>query len=187
MDLTKIKAFNVDIEVDDDKLTNELMSIPEHKWTLGQDPYSGTTWKTLWLTVNKHDNFPDFKSAKSISHSEWSWDNSLHIPYIQSLVNNLPVKTVGMVRAFILNGPLVMHTDSNETTPNDMSFKMGLTIASELSDPMMLDGDLISDKNLFFDDSMKHGFPKSTGRQISIRIFGDFEYEKFKIGTVYER
>lgn len=187
MDLTKLKAFEVKVKVDEQSLSNELNSIPIDKWETGVDKISGTSWKTLWLTVNNTSVFNDFKSAKSITHSEWSWDTSLDIPYIKSLVSSLPVKTIGMVRAFILNGPLVMHVDSNDSTPEDLTYKLGLTIASELTDPMILDGEEIKEKHIFFDDSLKHGFPNSNGRQVSIRIFGDFEFEQFTIGKTYER
>lgn len=187
MDLTKLKAFQVNVNVDTAALSKELLAISEDKWTTGKDPLSGTSWKTLWLTVNSVSTFNDFKTAKTISHSEWTWDDNLDIPYIKSLVSSLPASTIGMVRAFVLEGPLVMHVDSNDTTPDDISYRMGLTIASELADPMMLGGDKISEKNVFFDDSFTHGFPESSGRQISIRVFGDFDYDKFSIGKTYER
>ena len=157
------------------------MLIPSSKWEIGIDKTSGHFWKSIFLTKNHFQVFNDFKSAKSIPHSAWYWDNELHIPYIQSLVEALPVKTIGMIRAFILDGPLVMHTDCNNTTPKDSSYRMGLTIASELQVPMSMPDIEITEKYVLFDDSVPHGFPKGNGRQISIRVFGDFDYDKFKI------
>jgi len=187
MDLTNLKAFEVYLDVDDKQLTQELLNLPEGKWETNTDPYSRTSWATVWLTTNPHKVFNDFKSAKTIPHSDWSWDSTLDISYIKSLVESLPIKTIGMVRAFILDGPLVSHVDSDSTTPDDISYSLGLTIASELNDPMVLDGTVIKEKYVFFNDSSKHGFPTSTGRQVSIRVFGDFDYEQFNIGNTYER
>jgi hypothetical protein len=186
MNLTDIKAIAVDIDVDDDLLTQELLAIPESNWTIDVDNQSGHYWKSIFLTKNSVQIFKDFKSAKSIPHSSWEWDDNLYIPYIKTLVSKLPVSTVGMIRAFILEGPLVMHTDSNDSTPNDDSYKMGLTIASKLDVPMSIAELSIAEKYVLFDDSVPHGFPTSTSQQISIRIFGDFDYGKFNIIKVYK-
>lgn len=186
MNFNEIKAIAVDIPVDDDRLTAELLSISEQKWNTGKDHYSGHLWKNIFLTQNIHKNFDDFKSAKLIAHSEWAWNLDLEIPYIKSLVESLPLKTIGMIRAFILEGPLVVHTDSNDLTPDDITYKLGLTIASKLNSPMFLDGQEVREKYVLFNDSYPHGFPTAEGQQISIRIFGDFDYDKFKVIKVYK-
>lgn len=186
MNFNRVKAVAVEVDVDTTLLTSELLSIPEDKWASNTDQYSGHYWKNIFLTKNNVKEFTDFKTAKSIKHNEWFWDESLNIPYIRSLVESLPLNHIGMIRAFVLDGPLVMHVDSNDDTPDDMSYRFGLTIASEMNDPMMLGNELIYDKNLLFDDSIQHGFPKSSGRQISIRVFADFNYDDFKVTKVYE-
>ena len=187
MEFSNVKAIAVNIDVDEDRLTQELESIPETFWDSGVDNKTETYWNTIWLTKNDVDEFADFKTAKSIKHDEWYWDEDLEIPYIKSLVESLPVKNIGMIRAFILDGPLPIHVDSNENTPTELSYSLGLTIASRLEEPMSMEGGiLIKEKNVFFNDSIPHGFPKATSKQISIRVFGDFEYDKFKLYTVYE-
>ena len=186
MNFTEIKAIAVDLEVNDTMLTNELLSIPNDKWNTGTDQYSGHLWKNIFLTKNNHQEFDDFKSAKSIPHSDWHWDETLEIPYIRSLVASLPIRTIGMIRAFVLDGPLVMHVDSNENTPDDISYSMGLTIASKLESSMSMPGVTIEEKYVLFNDSFPHGFPDGKGQQISIRVFGNFDYDKFKITKVYK-
>lgn len=186
MDFDNIKALAVDIDVDNDRLTQELLGIPDSKWTIDKDPYSGHYWKNIFLTKNDVQQFKDFKTAKSIPHSAWYWDQDLHIPYIRSLVESLPVNTIGMIRAFILDGPLVMHTDSNSTTPDDITYKLGLTIASKLQAPMTMPGISVEEKCVFFNDEVEHGFPQGGGQQISIRVFGDFNYDQFKVTKVYK-
>jgi hypothetical protein len=186
MDWTKIKAAAVDIDVDDNQMTQDLKNIPDELWDTGFDKTSETYWKTIWLTVNDVDVFKDFKTAKSIPHSDWRWDDRFEIPYIKNLVESLPVNTVGMIRAFILDGPLPMHIDSNDTTPDEITFKTALTIASQLELPMSMEDFEIPEKYIFFNDSISHGFPTATGTQVSIRVFGDFDYDAFTITKVYE-
>lgn len=186
MDFNKIKAAAVNINVDYDKLTHELEAIPKDLWDTGVDLISNTAWNTLWIRKNNIAEFSDFKSAKSISHDKWCWRDDLSIPYIKSLVESLPIKTIGMVRAFILNGPLPIHVDSNDSTPSDLDYNLALTIASKLEDPMIMDSNIkIIEKNILFNDSITHGFPEAAGTQISIRIFGDFDYSKFDIEKIY--
>lgn len=186
MDFNNLKALAVDIDVNDDLLTQELFSIPEDKWTVDKDQYSGHYWKSIFLTKNDTQEFKDFKSAKSIPHSAWYWDEDIQAPYIRSLVESLPATTIGMIRAFILDGPLVMHIDSNETTPSDISYKLGLTIASKLESAMTMPNVQVREKYVLFNDSFPHGFPEGGGQQVSIRVFGDFDYNKFKITKVYK-
>ena len=186
MNFSNIKAAAIDLTVNDQLLTDELCSIPESKWLSHVDPYTGHTWKTIWLTINNVDNFTDFKKSKALPHSSWFWDDTLDIPYIKSLVESLPINTIGMVRGFILNGPLVMHVDSDNTTPTDLNKNLALTIATKMPNPMLMDGKIeVGERYVLFNDSVLHGFPQSEDEQISIRIFGEFDYDKLNITKVY--
>ena len=49
-----------------------------------------------------------------------------------------------------------------------------------------LEGVEVKEKHVFFNYSVPHGFPQGVGEQISIRIFGDFVYDDFNLGTIYE-
>jgi hypothetical protein len=186
MNFINIKAAAIDLDIDDERLVREIMSIPSDKWTLSEYDILGShPWKTIWLRVNNTEKFRDFKSAKSVPHKDWYWDPNLNIDYLKSVVENLPFKTVGMIRAFSLGGSIAMHVDSNDTTPKDLNYNMGLTLAPNLEMPMSLDGTEIKEKYLLFKDSLPHGFPNATTPQISIRIFGDIEYDKLKIIKIY--
>ncbi|MDA9938569.1 hypothetical protein N9C48_00495 [bacterium] len=187
MDWNNIKAASVKIDVDDNKLTQELENIPKDLWDSGVDQESNTSWNMIWLRTNSIAEFPDFKLAKGIAHSEWEWRDDLTIPYIKSLVESLPIKTIGMIRAFILTGPLPIHVDSNESTPKALDYNLALTIASKLEVPMTMAGDIkVKEHNIFFNDSIPHGFPDASDTQISIRVFGDFDYDKFEVESVYK-
>jgi len=186
MDWTKIKAATIDLDVDTNRLENELKNIPNDRWG-SYIHQSGHEWKSMFINKNSTEVFKDFKTAKMIPHSDWYWDETLDTPYLKELVESLPMKNIGMIRAFILNGPLVMHTDSNETTPVELNYNLGLTIATKMEGPMQMAGcGPIEGYNVLFNDSIEHGFPNGVGEQISLRIFGDFDYDKFKVTRIYE-
>jgi len=186
MDWLKIKAVAVNITVDENLLEQELRDIPNDRWAQCIND-EGDVWKSIFLNKNSTQVFEDFKTAKCIPHSDWAWDETLHIPYIKSLVESLPIKTIGMIRAFILNGPLVIHVDSDDTTPTDLDKNLGLTIATKMTGPMLMEGGIeVKEKCVLFKDSIPHGFPQGVGEQISIRIFGEFVYDEFILETVYE-
>jgi len=186
MNIINIKAIAVDLDIDNEKLVQEITAIPADKWIPSEYDILGShPWKTVWLRINNKENFRDFKSAKSVPHNEWYWDSDLNIDYFKSIVENLPFKTIGMIRAFSLGGSIAMHVDSDDTTPTELTYNMGLTLAPNLEIPMSLDGIEIKEKYILFNDSIAHGFPNATGSQISIRIFGDIEYDKLKIINIY--
>lgn len=180
----KTIAEEFDFNFDHAKMADELMSIPEDKWVIFLN--NGFQYRSLFLTVNDQTVFADFKSAKKLTHTEWRWDDSLHIPYTKSVVESLPVNCIGMVRAMWTNGPLPMHVDSNKTTPLDKTYSVGVTLAPILQEPMtMMDDILVHGKAVLFDDSVPHGFPNATTDQLGVRIFGEFNYDKFRILRSY--
>jgi hypothetical protein len=187
MDWLKIKAVAVDIAVNEELLEQELRGIPQDRWDTQHLNEIGNGWKTVFLNKNSTQVFEDFKTAKLIPHSDWVWDETIHIPYIRSLVESLPIKTIGMIRAFVLTGPLVVHVDSDDSTPTDLDKNLGLTIATKMTGPMWMEGGVeVKEKCVFFNDCIPHGFPHGVGEQISIRVFGEFAYDDFTLATIYD-
>lgn len=178
-------AAEFDFDFDHNKMAEELLSIPRDKWLVSsRDNY---TYKSLFATVNDTQVYTDFKSAKIIPHSAWSWDYTLDIPYTRSVVESLPASIFGIVRVMWTNGPLPLHVDTNDTTPTELDYRLGVTLAPILHEPMqMKDKVLVHGKTVLFDDSILHGFPIATTDQLGIRIFGNFDYDKFKITKVYK-
>jgi hypothetical protein len=177
-------AAEFEFDFDPSIMEEELLAIPESEWLMSVN--NGYQYKSLFLTVNDYQVFTDFKTAKTIKHSDWRWNPSLNIPYTKSIVDLLPKKQLGMVRAMWTNGPLPMHVDSNDTTPDDLTYSFGITLAPVLHEPMtMLKDTLVYGKAVIFDDSKPHGFPEAKTNQLGIRIFGDFLYEKFRILRTY--
>jgi hypothetical protein len=177
-------AAEFEFEFDHKKMEEELLAIPADRWLVSsRDDF---LYKSLFLTVNNTAVFADFKTAKSILHQDWGWDDSLNIPYTKSVVEQLPCAVFGIVRVMWTNGPLPMHIDTNNTTPPDLSYRLGVTIAPVLEEPMtMQKNTLVSGKALLFDDSVPHGFPNATTNQLGVRIFGEFDYDKFRILRTY--
>jgi hypothetical protein len=181
---TSLIAAEFEFEFDHSKMANELLAIPENKWLMSVN--NGFQYKSVFLTVNDHAVFTDFKSAKALQHSDWRWDSTLDIPYTKSVVELLPAKIFGMIRVMWTNGPLPLHIDSNATTPTEKSYSLGVTLAPILHEPMtMLKDTLVYGKAVVFNDSVPHGFPNATTDQLGIRIFGDFNYEQFRILRTY--
>jgi hypothetical protein len=177
-------AAEFQLDFDHARMEKELLEIPETEWLISTR--NDHQYKSLFLTVNNYQVFTDFKSAKTIKHSDWKWNPLLNIPYTKSVVDLLPKTQLGMVRAMWTNGPLPMHVDSNDATPNDLTYLFGITLAPVLHEPMtMLEDTLVYGKAVIFDDSKPHGFPKAKTNQLGIRIFGDFLYEKFRILRTY--
>jgi hypothetical protein len=177
-------AAEFDFDFDHKRMADELLAIPENKWLVSSR--DNFTYKSLFITINDKQVYNDFKSAKTIPHTAWLWDYTLDIPYTRSVVESLPASVVGMVRVMWTNGPLPMHVDSDVFTSNDISYKMGVTLAPILHEPMTMCADIsVSGKTVLFDDSMPHGFPTATTDQLGVRIFGEFDYEKFRILRTY--
>lgn len=190
MNNINIKAIEVSLDIDYAKMQQEFLSIPEDRWQVSVAPNlvgPGThTYKSLFLTRNDTDTFTDFKSAKSVPHNEWYWDDSLNLPYTKSVVYSLPARSIGIVRIMIADGPLPLHVDSDNTTPDDYTYRLGLTVAPLQKYAMQLGDTVVTGSQYFFDDGILHGFPDSSEVQMSIRVFGDFEYSKFKTTKVYQ-
>jgi hypothetical protein len=177
-------AAEFDFDFDHKKMEEELLAIPTDRWLISErDDF---LYKSLFLTKNKNKVFTDFKTAKSLLHNEWDWDDTLNIPYTRAVVERLPCTVFGIIRAMWTNGPLPMHIDTNSLTPEDLTYKLGVTLAPVLHEPMtMLKNTLVSGKTVLFDDSVPHGFPNATTDQLGVRIFGEFDYDKFRILRTY--
>jgi hypothetical protein len=190
MDYTKVKAIEVDLNINTELMRQEFFSIPEDSWQVNiASNLIGTgthVYKSLFLTKNNIAVFTDFKNAKKISHTDWYWDENFNLPYTRSVINSLPAKSIGMVRIMIADGPLPLHTDCDKETPQHYSYRLGLTIAPIQTQKMQLGENKIAGNQYFFNDSIPHGFPESIDMQISVRVFGEFEYDKFNITKIYK-
>jgi hypothetical protein len=177
-------AAEFDFDFDHKRMADELLAIPEDKWLVSSR--DNFTYKSLFITINNKQVYNDFKSAKTIPHTAWSWDHTLDIPYTRSVVELLPATVFGIVRVMWTNGPLPMHVDTDDITPSELNYQLGVTLAPILHEPMQMKDDVfVHGKTVLFNDSILHGFPTATTDQLGVRIFGDFNYDEFKITKVY--
>lgn len=177
-------AAEFEFEFDHAKMTEELLAIPIDKWLVSKrDDF---LYKSIFLTLVDNQIFTDFKSAKLVPHDKWYWDDTLDIPYTRSVVEMLPAKQFGIIRVMWTNGTLPMHVDTNDSTPDNITYKLGVTLAPILHEPMtMITDTLVYGKTILFNDSYAHGFPNATTDQLGVRIFGEFDYDKFRILKSY--
>ena len=183
MDYKTIIALEVKLDLDYDKITKEIMSVPESHWTTRS--FDGYYWKSLSLTTNDIAPFKDFKSAKRIDHTEWYWDLAVPTPYLRSVLTSLPINHIGIVRVMLIDGYLPLHVDSDKNTPDDKSYYLGLSLFPILNDSLSIADTKLNCRSMFFNDKIIHGYPESTSRNLTIRIFGDFDYSKFNVLKIH--
>jgi len=134
-----------------------------------------------------------YRKTKTFNKTLWRWRSDLvdKIPYFKSIAEKYFTK-ISIVRVFVMNNTfLVTHRDhsreaSNDYVSNEYDDCLGLSIIpSDGNVPMkiwsgkeqrVLD---IPGNAMIFNDSAPHGVPKTTGYRITIRIFGEIDYNQF--------
>lgn len=147
---------------------------------------------SLFLRKSSEPTAYSYRGAKSADFDSWEWDNSLNIPYTQSVVDSLPYTKLGTVRVvYFPNVPCVVHTDWDD--PTDTNHTLGLSIipstgnthcnvwSEELQTFVAIPGNA-----MLLNDSIKHEVPKADGLRITMRVFGDVDYKWFEDKIVPE-
>lgn len=234
MDYTNILAVKLDLPIDNDKITSEILSCQEYwkytpakisqlerglsgDWFLSSDiadyrtvDYGIPNYKLqqldiverelrgpsmFYLTEHVDANTINdrYDQTKTYKLDGWSWQKQLtdRIPYTKSVIESYFEK-VGCVRVFVMpNTFLVTHQDYNfEATADEVSADydrcLGLSlIPSDGGVPMKIWSRKLQHvvdvpgNAMIFNDSVRHGVPKTTGYRITIRIFGKVNYEQF--------
>ena len=181
MDYKNIIALDVELNLDYNRIANELLSLTDDVWTHQTTPNNDCQWKTLSLTTNDIQPFNGFKSSKTLNHLDWNWDLKINIPYTKSIIDSLPIDTLGIVHVIFTDGPIPMHTDTDQNTPDDETYYLGLSLFPILNDPLTIHNLSIYSRSMFFNDMYPHGYPVSESKNLIIRIFGKFRYNEFKI------
>jgi hypothetical protein len=152
----------------------------------------GETYKNYIFYLREHPNTKSqsYADTKPAEHNLWQWRKDLDIPYTQQLIESFPFTTLGMIRVFIFKDTfLPVHKDwktggMDSSTEYDRC--LGLSIipstggvpmkiwSSKLDQVVEVPGNAI-----LFNDSVWHAVPKTTGYRITIRVFGEIDYEHF--------
>jgi hypothetical protein len=232
MDYTKILAAKLNLPIDNNKITEEILAC-QHAWIYMPakkqqlDRGLDSSW---FLSSSKEDyqnsdyiinagtsdreivtrnlkgpyifyltDHPDLKVSGSYEKSKlynlegWIWNPELvdKLSYTKSLIENF-FEQVGCIRVFVMPDTfLVTHQDYNFNAPinevsTDYAQCVGLSlIPSDGMVPMKIWSRKLNrvvdvpGNAMIFNDSVRHGVPKTTGIRITIRIFGKIDYNQF--------
>lgn len=140
-------------------------------------------------TTNTHK----FYVTKNLSTADWSWISEYKnlIPYTIQCIESLPFRHIGCIRVFVtentffpthrdfgMGGPAELSTDYEKT--------LGLSIIPDTGNvPMSIYS--YRDKKvhevhgnaMLFNDSAFHGVKYTPGQRITIRVFGDIDFNEF--------
>ncbi len=141
-------------------------------------------------TVNDVLRDPRFSVNKNLPHESWLWRPELseRIAYTIAAVESLPYRHIGLVRAFVCQDTFMpTHRD---TLPDaggryDVERALGISLIPSTGNVGMLIWDQARNRVhelaghcLMFDDSKWHGVPMTRGTRITLRIFGELDFER---------
>lgn len=144
----------------------------------------------FYLRENTETKSQSFADTKPLAHSTWRWRDDLSIPYTKQFIDSLPFQTIGMIRVFIFKDTfLPVHKDysvGGKTPSPDFDKCLGLSLIPTTGGvPMRIWSEKLNKvvsvpgQAMLFNDSVWHAVPKTTGYRITIRIFGDIDYNVF--------
>jgi hypothetical protein len=131
-----------------------------------------------------------FSVNKKLAHSSWFWRPALSelIPYTIECIESLPYRSLGLVRAFVCRDTFMpTHRDTAPEWGCDKTQSIGLSLIPATGGvPMLIWDDAAARVRelhghcLVFDDSKWHGVPMTRGTRITLRVFGELEFERLE-------
>ena len=186
LDHEKSKEFALASDDDYDKMDYSLSPLDTTRVTK-----QGGGANIFYLRKNSVSDVQSFSTTKYLPHDIWSWKEELDIPYTKQFIESLPFTKLGMIRCFIFNDSfLPVHKDYRTPTEYGHSEEfdkcLGLSIIPSTGGvPMRIWsaalGKVVSvpGNAMLFNDSVFHGVPKTTGYRITLRVFGEIDYNYF--------
>ena len=134
-----------------------------------------------------------FNRTKYLTHDRWQWKDSLKrkIPYTIKCIESLPYKNIGLIRVFITENTFFpTHYDydynldnDNDTGKDDITKTLGVSLVPLTGAvPLRIWSSTeqsvkeIPGNAMLFRDSQPHGVPFTKDTRITIRIFGDIDF-----------
>jgi len=134
-----------------------------------------------------------FTVTKTLRHSSWYWrpDLAERIPYTMSCVESLPYRTLGLIRAFVCEDSFMpTHRDTfpdPRTGRVDRGKSIGISlipatggVGMQIWDPAAQQVRDVPGHCLAFDDACWHGVPMTRGARITLRIFGELDFDALR-------
>jgi hypothetical protein len=152
----------------------------------------------FYLTEHKDNlsNNKRFAYTKQLSSDGWSWIDKYRdlMPYTIKCIEDLPYSTIGLVRVFVTENTFFpTHIDTKKLVDgkfvqsDDYSKCLGISIIPDTGNVPM---SIWSFKNkeiykiygnaMLFNDSAPHGVNFTPGTRITIRIFGNIDFQKLE-------
>lgn len=154
----------------------------------------------LYLTTpEKESEFKNrsFNRTKYLNHQNWHWRNSLKdkIPYTINCIEKLPFTKIGLIRVFITENTFFpTHFDyeqfrdtENTTGQDDLTKTLGISLIPRTGNvPLKIWSKTdqtvkqVPGHAMIFKDSEPHGVPYTPELRITIRIFGNINFNNLK-------
>jgi hypothetical protein len=196
MNYENILAAGLSLDIDFETMTEELLNVITSDKC---QPFSYTDTSgnlcnafSLFLRVNSTMEEYSYRGAKLSTLENWDWDQTLNIPHTITEINKLPFCQLGIVRVvYFPNIPCVEHTDWDDST--NLKNTLGLSLipstgethcnvwSEKLQEYVSIPGNA-----MLLNDSVKHWVPISTGTRITMRLFGDIDYNWFNDKIIAE-
>ena len=173
-------------------------SYKDHQGNEQRDERELDGFYNLYLTAPETES--DFKNrsfnrTKYLAHENWSWRASLKnkIPYTISCIESLPYNKIGLIRVFITENTFFpTHFDyeqyrdtSNTTGQDDLTKTLGLSLIPQTGNvPLKIWSNAemvvksVEGNAMIFRDSQPHGVPFTADARLTIRIFGDIDFNR---------
>lgn len=131
----------------------------------------------------------NFDYTKHLDPDQWEWRSDLKekIRYTTECIESLPFSKLGCVRAFICENTFFpTHRDTVEDKIISQNYEtcLGVSIIPSTGNvPMLIQSPItkkvfeVHGNAMLFNDSAWHGVPLTTGARITIRIFGEIDFQ----------
>lgn len=132
-----------------------------------------------------------FDFTKTLPTDKWVQIDQFKksLPYTIEYIENLPYKHIGCIRVFITENTFAAHRDygwGKNSLSKDYEKCFGLSIIPDTRNVSMKIQSFKDNKvydihgnAMLFNDSAWHGVPYVPGLRITIRIFGEIDYQSF--------
>lgn len=142
---------------------------------------------------NANPTAEPFKLTKMLPTESWDWIPAYKdiIPYTIECIESLPYRSIGCIRVFVTENTFFpTHRDFGVGGPavlsSDYPKILGLSIVPDTGDvPMSIysyknkEVYKVSGNAMIFNDSAFHGVSYTSGMRITIRVFGDIDFQDF--------
>ena len=187
---TNILAAALDLDIDYERMANELLAVMTHKKCIKfsyptDDNVEVTAYSIFLRNCPVQPTEVSFRTAKSVNYDDWTWDYDLNIPYTRKIIGCMPFLKLGTVRVvYFPDVPCIEHTDWDDSS--DHKHTLGLSLipntantccnvwSEKLKKYVEIPGNA-----MLLNDSIKHFVPLGQGTRITMRVFGEIDYNYF--------